>query len=184
MKNLIAAICLFCSWNAHSYYAVVKVLEAPLLRAPSEHATVVQTVRKAQRVYLHPSQFLTKEFSMMNGPSDKEHDKEFYKTVDKNGTEAYIKRKYVKVIFKDEREQEKFITLTEVDETDYRLEEPLPRRYPLLDPLSGRGLFAFGVGPGHKTGYPYQTAVEAEQVSTQKGVVFTYQRNVPFDLTN
>jgi len=182
-KLLVSILLLSLPSIAIGHTGIVKVLSAPLLRAPNNHATVVQSVRKADQVYLHPEQFLTTEFSLMGGPKDTGEEL-FYKTIDRNGNTAYIARKYVKVIYKDQRESKTSIAVQGTDETDYRLEEPLPKNYPLEESINGRGFFAFGMGPGHKTGYPYNSDVNAEKVSTQKGIVFTYLRNVPFDLTN
>ena len=78
---------------------------------------------------------------------------DFIAVLDRQGKRAYVRKEHIYVYFNDTRE------FTQApyreDETDYRLEEPLPRRYPLSNPAGFRGQFLVGIVQPYNDSYPY-----------------------------
>ncbi|MBT7668723.1 MAG: hypothetical protein HN623_04020, partial [Bdellovibrionales bacterium] len=55
----------------------------------------------------------------------------FVQTIDRRGAVAYVAREHIKIIYRDDRENDKPVSSLPRDYTDYRLTEPLPDGYPL-----------------------------------------------------
>ncbi len=110
---------------------IVVALDVPLFSVPNNKAPVIQYVRKGDLIYLHSSalegDLIKKE------PQDT---KGFYKTLDNNGHDAYISKKFVNILLEGFIEIRQPRTLDENDPTDHRLAEPLEPHYPLLNPSS------------------------------------------------
>lgn len=92
---------------------------------------------------------------------------DFYLTVDRNGLNAYIPKEYVKVLYKDEREQEENINPFDHDPTDYRLQEPLPDSYPLVSNNQMRAFFSMGSGTEPRESYNYTREVRSQNYGTR-----------------
>ncbi len=112
--------------------------------------------------------------------SDNEED--FYKTLDRSGADAYVLKRHIKLIYKDKREGLEKISPFATDETDYRLEEPLPKGYPFVKRKLATGFFEFGIGPQIKSSYPYPAVQTKERYRIRRGVHIGYMRNANFDI--
>lgn len=162
--------------------AVVTVLEAPVFRGPDINSPVVQYYRKGDVFKIHPSVGNDKNIEKF-APSDQkraefktrlkalpEYDKdplfkgeeentfylddEFIPTIDRSGKTAYVLSKHIFVYFNDARELGQKIIVK--DPTDYRLEDPLPPKYPLRSITGYRGLMTVGFTQPYYESYPYK----------------------------
>ncbi len=189
MKQIAFIFFLFLPQITLAARAVVIVLEAPLMNKPSLDAQVKQVVRRGDIVYLHnqhftatewdPSSHLSEEIRMV----DEANKEEFFQTISKDGQPAYVQAKFVKVIFQDTREMGDPVARFDIDPTDYRLSEPLPKDYPLMANEKQRGSALFTFGTNAKASYDFTTAnVNNENFDQSIGFQFIYARKVSFDL--
>ena len=171
--------------------AIITVLEAPLLQHPDKHSRVLQLKRKGEKIYIHRGQLnsspddVNYNVNRYGLPQEEIDDKSlFYKTVTRDGMDAYIPKKYVKVLYNDARELNYRTSISEHDETDYRIEEPLPKGYPILEEDHARALILYGIGPSNKTGYIFDQSFDFESYSSRQGLSITYTKKVGFDKTD
>ncbi|EQC45741.1 hypothetical protein M899_1359 [Bacteriovorax sp. BSW11_IV] len=153
--------------------AMVVVLEAPLYQSPSEEASVLQILRRGQVIYLHGREF-----------SGYEKDQGFFKTVTRDGSDAYIPIKFVKVVHNNLNELDEPMIALNNDPTDYRLEEPLPRNYPIASEKSLLASFNFHYGSSFKQHYQHNLKLNKENFSSQFGLTGFYAKKANFDKTN
>lgn len=179
MKKLLFGLLLLCS-NAFALDAVVTVLETPLLKYRSYEAPVVQYLRKGDVIKIHPSvgnvekfqehapspekleeikKRLKNEDPLFRGENENTAyiEDEFIPTLDRQGNIVYVISEHIYVYFNDARELNQKII--KKDPTDYRLEEPLPKNYPLKVPAGYRGQFLLGVTQPYYESYPYKDEV-------------------------
>lgn len=156
-----------------SLRGIVTVLEAPMFRTPDINSPVIKYVRKGEKIYIH-------SFNYRNGPQDQdlEMDAEIYRlmqdddhlrekenplrmqndffvTLDDLGQTMYIPKKYVKIVYEDTRELNKLLSDQKTDETDYRIEDPLPKGYPLGKFRGYKTFVLLGYGNQSEASYPY-----------------------------
>lgn len=167
--------------------------EAPLLPEESFNTRPVQHVRKGQVIYIHDKHFGLADYQVTftgyidegseeyNKVSDGVDKEGFFQTLDKSGHTAFIEKKYVKLIYKDEREKESALVPWKNDPTDYRLEEPLPRKYPLYEVTGMKASAAMAFGPARKLNYNFTSDILRETYSGRLGGEFTFARKVAFD---
>lgn len=175
--------------NAFALDAVVTVLETPLLKSPSYSAPVVQYLRKGDIIKVHPSLNNNTEFDhlapspekfaklkkeldessewnqdpLFKGEATHAHiEDEFVPTLDRQGNTVYVIRDHLYVYFTSPKElhQPNFRN----DPTDYRLEEPLPKRYPLDTEAGYRGIVTLGLTQPYYESYPYPSSVKARAI--------------------
>ena len=91
----------------------------------------------------------------------------YYLTLDDLGTRAYIPKRFVKLIYQDEREFLTQVNPFKKDPTDYRLPEPLSKNYPFMQKELYRYWFGFGGGTQAKKKYPYKSNTEKETFGSQ-----------------
>lgn len=190
--------------QAFALDAVITVLEAPLFESPNLDAPVVQYKRKGDIIKLHPSlvtnndyddlapspekaEKLKKVFAkqwekdpLFQGKSaDQKATADFTKTFDRRGHEVYILTEHIYIIYKTKKE---FTQATySPDPTDYRLEEPLARKYPLTSPTGYRGQFTFGVTQPYNESYPYEVKAKKKGYTTPLDFNLTLLRQAPQD---
>lgn len=171
--------------------AIITVLEAPLLQQPDKHSRVLQLIRKGEKIYIHQGQLgmspdnVNYNVNRLGFVQEENKDESlFYKTVTRDGMDAYIPKKYVKVLYNDSRELNYRSSISEHDETDYRIEEPLPAGYPILEEDHAKLLVLYGAGPSNKSGYIYDQNYDFESYSSRQGLTITYTRKVSFDKTD
>lgn len=189
MKVLLVLITFLLSINIYSLprkrgVGTIVVLEAPVFSAPSREAKLLQLVRKGQDIYIHPRHFLGGNYERnylnydklpIDNPEVSPEGEEFYETTDKNGNSGYIPKRFVKLVFQDDREFSQNISpFRENDPTDYRLEEPLPDTYPLISRKRRRAFFTVGVGPDLKSSYEYPSFIEKESYSERYALNVAY----------
>ncbi len=194
MVKLLALTILFLSLNCFALEGTVTVLEAPLFSVPDETSKVIQYLRKGEYLYVHPREVETSvyndtkfdhtseaiknknpdplfpaDFLENDDPSGK-----FYKTISKSGNEAYILREHVFINFNDKRELEQEIN--SVDNTDYRISEPLPEDYPLLKQGGYKGMSSLGFGRPTFGAYNYNQNILDSGFDLAKELSFTWSR--------
>ncbi len=180
MKNIILFILLSFVSSAYALEAVITVLEAPMLEEKSENSKVVQQLRKGDVIRIHPgynpnldyehlaptaekqAELLkkwkespeAKEDPIFQGTSyDIDPEDRFVPTLDRRGKTAYVLREHIFIYYENEKELEQAPKY--VDETDYRLDEPLPRKYPLYSPTGYRGQVTLGIAQTYLQNYSY-----------------------------
>ncbi|MBT7610244.1 MAG: hypothetical protein HN576_10840 [Bacteriovoracaceae bacterium] len=193
MKNITCIIFfLIVSSLAYAGKGVVIVLQAPLLNNDNFDSPAVTHVRKGQEIYIHDKHFgLSSDNITFEGMADDEdidkvedgYDKEgFFQTLDASGNAAYIEKKYIKLIFNDRRELFSKVRPFKYDPTDYRLEEPLQKNYPIaIEKMFRAGAF-MAFGPPRHVNYNYVSPVVAQNFSTRIGAEIFYAKKVDFDL--
>ena len=101
---------------------MIVVLEAPLFQAPFRESLIIQHSRKGDMMILYPSK-----------------ESNFHRTIDRNGHEAYVLKKHLKLITNDEEELADTLASFQPDLTDYRIQEPLPENFPFPQKIKYRG---------------------------------------------
>ncbi len=205
-RGILFILILTFSFNALALEAVVTVLETPLLKDKNYGAPVVQYLRKGDVIKVHPSlnndpsydhlapskeklAKIKKELS--DSPEWKEDplfsgvnhevslEDEFIPTIDKQGNIAYIIKEHLYFYYNNSKE------FTQVplakDPTDYRLEEPLPKHYPLYSPRGYRGLFNFGLTQPYNESYPYLSNIKLKGYMSPIDLNATLLRQSPDD---
>ncbi|MBP5296791.1 MAG: hypothetical protein J6Y94_05615 [Bacteriovoracaceae bacterium] len=105
---------------------------------------------------------------------------DFYRTWDKLGRVAYIPKRYLKIIFNDERENGQPITLPS-DETDYRLNDVLPPDYPLHRRHQHQFVVSFRTGLPITQHYAYPALVLERHQTWRQGMQFHWGTTLPFE---
>ncbi len=188
MKNLVLSFLIALSPKLFAVDAIVIVLEAPLLEAPSLDSNVKQVVRKGDKIYLHDKHFNASKWETTSQASERVllmddiYDEEFYQTLSKDGFPAFVQSKYVKVIYQDDRELTNPVSRFEVDPTDYRLEEPLPEGYPLSEKDKKKAAALFSLGTHSKSSYEFNDAIINEDYANSYGFTLLYMTKVDYDL--
>jgi hypothetical protein len=193
MKSIFVMTFFLLSLNlAHAGKGVIVVLQAPLLSSDSFDSHPVTHVRKGQEIYIHDKHFgLSSDNITFDGMADDEDidkvedgfDKEgFFQTLDASGNAAYIERKYVKLIYNDQRELLSNVRPYKFDPTDYRLEEPLPKGYPLTQEKQFRAGAYMAFGPPRHVNYNYVSPVVGQKFTTRIGAEVFYSKKVNFDI--
>lgn len=199
MKKLLLVLVLI-SGNAFALDAVVTVLETPLLKYRSYEAPVVQYLRKGDVIKIHPSVANEEKFEQFAPSAEKlkairkklknddpifrgENENtayiedEFIPTLDRQGNLVYVISEHIYVYFGDSREfnqkQSKF------DPTDYRLEEPLPKKYPLKTPVGYRGQFLAGITQPYYESYPYKDSIKRKGYTSPLDLNLTFLKLAP-----
>lgn len=177
----------FLSFEARALDAVITVLEAPLFREKDYNSPVVQYKRKGDIIKVHPSLANTTKYDHM-APSPemlKAFQKkaafledEFIPTLDRQGKTAYVLSDHIYVYLEDSQELTQ--TIPKKDPTDYRLEEPLPKNYPLDTPKGYRGQFLLGFAQPYTESYPYPTSVKTKGYMSPIDVTTTLLRQVSY----
>jgi hypothetical protein len=80
---------------------------------------------------------------------------DFFTTIDKNGSTAFIPKEYVKLLYKDSRELSEPVRPFDYDPTDYRLPEPIAEEHPFTYKDSIRTYATYGTGSEPKRTYSY-----------------------------
>jgi len=184
--------------------AVVTVLETPLLSEPHLKAKAVQYLRKGQIIKVHSSVHNSKAYDHLAPSVEKlkqlkqerdeapewtqdplfkgeateaSLDDEFIPTLDRQGNKVYVIRQHLYFYFNDRKELDQ--NISSHDPTDYRLEEPLPKKYPLFTQTGYRGLVTLGFTQPYSESYPYLSNVKAKGYSSPIDFNFTYLRQSP-----
>lgn len=190
----------FSSLNALAIEGTITALEAPMFGEPNDKSKVIQYVRKGATIYIHDAETAIDEFEVLKYTVDpksfdiKNQDKFltdesiykpkkeslFYKTLAKSGREAYILKEHVFIEYKDRRELTQKVQRP--DNTDYRIEEPLGKDYPLITDIAGyRGQLALALGQPNYKSYPYNQKILDTSFSLVKEFSFTYSKVTDFN---
>ncbi len=168
----------------------ITVLEAPIFAVPDEKSNIIEYYRKGQSIYLHPMEGHTDKYAELEFKNIRrvEADKisdpfldekgiylpskesSFYKTIARSGREAYVLKEHVLVNYKDSREFDREVI--EFDHTDYRIQEPLPKNYPLSSPKQHKHSMNLALYKSNFDSYPYLESVGAS--SAQMGWDFNF----------
>jgi hypothetical protein len=205
MKKFALALILTIS-QAHALDAVITVLEAPMLNDRSTDAKVVQQLRRGDIIRIHPGYNPNLDYEHLapsaqkqkellekwrNTPEAKEDpifqgksydinpDDRFVPTLDRSGNTVYVLREHIFIYYENEKELEQPVKVT--DETDYRLLEPLPKKYPLYSPTGYRGQFTFGVAQTYLKNYPYAENIRSKGYQSPLDFTITLMRQAPDD---
>ncbi len=174
---------------------VVLTLEAPFFIKPDTTSQIMQYARKGERIFIH-SKYLAgglydlntnMDEKTYNQISNKKHlklEKDFYETLDKNGVKAYVPKKYVKIFYNDTRELTEHKLPIKHDETDYRLDEPLPKGYPLYDLRSFKTSILVGQGTKNLDSYNYSSGYQQIKYSNKFEIFGFYGKRLTIKKNN
>lgn len=204
MKKLLLGL-YFLSFNAFALDAVVTVLETPMFKYRSYEAPVVQYLRKGDVIKIHPSVANNPDFDQyapspaklaelkkkMKETPEYNDDKmfrgeeentafledEFIPTLDRQGNTVYVLSEHIFVYFNDAREYKQHVIAK--DPTDYRLEEPLPRKYPLKTVSGLRGQFIMGITQPYYESYPYLDQIKRKGYQSPVDLNLTFLKQAP-----
>jgi hypothetical protein len=84
---------------------------------------------------------------------------------------------HIYVYFNDKRELEQKVIAN--DPTDYRLEEPLPKNYPLSTPEGYRGQFIFGITQPYFESYNYPDSIKTKGYTAPVDLSYTLLKKAP-----
>ena len=152
--------------------AIVIVFQASLRNAPNDNATILQHIRKGERVYIPASLDLTIPLP------------EYIQTLDKIGNTAFIKSQYIKIITNDAREDQWPNSIGSYDPTDYRIEEPIPATYPYMDHEYRRSTIDLSGGTNPHDLFDYGHTFADQTYSYEGGIRFFTSRKLNSDRTN
>jgi len=176
---LLCSVLFLLTSNLFAAQALVQVLEAPLFSVPDQDSPVIQYLRKGDKIFidnthlrkeissteeleiskqelakynkLYPDSFITNKIN--------ETPRSYIKTIDRLGRTAYILREHIAILYHDSRElSEKPL---KYDPTDYRIEEPLPKDYPLKKPyqIPYEGILSLGYINKNDRAYNYTEGI-------------------------
>lgn len=168
--------------NAFALDAVITVLETPMLKYKSYDAPVVQYLRKGDVIKIDPALANSKEYDQMGTYTSKtepDSDDEFIMTLDRQGNKVWVIRRHLYIYTENEDEFNQ--TIANKDETDYRLEEPLPKKYPLESPTGYRGQFNLGIAQSYTESYDYDSSVKMKGYQSPINATVTLLRQAPTD---
>lgn len=200
--RIIFALLLLTTSNAFALEAMVIVLEAPYFREPNLDSKVVQYARKGDVINIHPSVANTEKYNhlapeqkklsnirkkLRNSPQWNEDpmfkgdiddtfsiEDDFIAVLDRQGKRAFVRKDHIYVYFNDTREYAQ--APYRHDETDYRLEEPLPEKYPLASVSGYRGQFLVGFTQPYSESYPYLSPAKTKGYSSPIDLSLTLTR--------
>ena len=109
---------------------------------------------------------------------------DYYQTMGRSGIVAYIPKKFVKVLYYDNRENDESLSPFDYDPTDYRPKEPLPNDYPLVRQIHRKGSLAWGLGSSRRVNYPYPSTIVKEKFNLRYGGRSFYITKVESDIFN
>jgi hypothetical protein len=204
MKKILFVLCLYSS-KIMALDAVVTVLKTPMFKYRSHQAPVVQYLRKGDVIKIHPSiandsQFdqyapspdkLTELKKSMRDSTDYNQDKlfrgeeentafledELIPTLDRQGNIVYVLSDHIFVYFNDAREYKQ--NVLSKDPTDYRLHEPLPKKYPLRSVTGLRGQFIIGMTQAYFESYPYRDQIKRKGYQSPLDMLLTFLKQAP-----
>jgi hypothetical protein len=185
MKKIIILFFTTISLNAFAGKGLVIVLNSPLYQEESTQSKVVQYVRKGEEIFVHDQHFTRPEYEynpIETEDFNKEDQSDFYFTLDKNGNEAYVLKRYIKLISINKKELNSPISYKN-DPTEYRIPDPLPKDYPLLTKNRERGSLNFYTGVQEKVNYSYNSSIVREEKLLHKGVELQYATKIRSDLS-
>jgi hypothetical protein len=192
--------------NCYALDAVVTVLETPMLRYPSLESPVVQYLRKGDVIKVDPSLANKEKYDAMAPKPDKQKevydklsksaewtedpmfkgttvpnkdDDEFVRTLDRQGKTVYVIREHLYIYYDNQKELDQKIVRE--DPTDYRLDEPLPKKYPLYSVSGYRGQILFGLTQPYYESYPYASKVKTKGYTSPFDLTATALRRQPHD---
>lgn len=187
----------------------VTVLEAPVFKEKDINAKVIFYFRKGDKINIHPAEFALNRYQDLIGIDDKEVEKyketyfkefpdkmfdeegevyypekgsKYYKVLLKSGRTGWIMKDHIFLITGDKRELNEVVL--EEDNTDYRIEEPLPKGFPLRQETGYRGYFNYGLGVARTPNYPFTENVNQSAYGFSTAIEFTFLRNVKYDEEN
>lgn len=188
MMRLFISLFIFISIRANAYEAVCIVLEAPMLLEPDMSAIVSQVIRKGEKIKI-------RDRNVGTGPNDisylKEADEPFY-PIDKEGNEyleavdsaartVYIPKRFMRIIFQDDRERS---TSLSDDPTDYRVFEPIDKGYPFYKYEQRKLYWTYGLGSTYQTNYRYPKEILRESITSRHQIDIAFVKKVKDDTLN
>ncbi len=199
MSYLVLILSIFSLSSFAATEGTIIVLEAPIFGEPDETSQIIQHYRKGDSIFLHPTEahedrYLDEDFrSLELLTADKnpdpllnkkttytaDEDSAFYKTMTKSGREAYVLKEHIRIVYKDIREfTQKPIGF---DHTDYRIQEPLPKGYPILAEENFRGQINLAFGQPNYSGYPYKQRILDSAYGLSKEFSFVWSKSKSFN---
>ncbi len=172
MKYILFVLFLLVSNRGFSNDAIVIVFQASLRNAPNDNATILQHIRKGERVYIPASLDLTKPLPL------------YIQTLDKIGNTAFIKSQYIKIITNDSQEEQWPNSIGSYDPTDYRIEEPIPATYPYMDHEYKRATIELSGGTNPHDLFDYGLPFAGQTYSYESGIRFFSSQKLNSDRTN
>jgi hypothetical protein len=145
-----------------NYRGLVMTLEGSLFLRPDFNSEVVERIRQGSLVFIHPLHFES-DADLNNEINGEEKNypeiKLFYKTIERNGREAYIPKKQIKLIYGDGRELQEPILESSNDPTNYNTK----KAHALLDGITEknkvRGILTLGTTFGEPSPFPYSKPI-------------------------
>lgn len=159
---------LFC-YKANALEAIVIVLEAPLLKDANLDSKVLATLRKGKKIKIPSIATTSGELP------------EFIPVFDRAGNEAFIPSKYIKIIFNNDREYETSVAYEGNDPTDYRIEEPISKKYPYDDSPDLRASISVHLGANSNSPFEYNNAYTNQKNKMEMGARVAVSKKVEFD---
>ncbi len=156
---------LFISFKAFSFQAVITALEAPLFKVQDSQSRVIQYFRKGDIITIHRAD----RFGI------------FFKTLTKTSDEAYILKEHVHVYYDDARELDQI--KESFDNTDYRIPEPIPKKYPLIRETGYRGQFFLSLGSFNPESYNYSQPIQDSTSDSNVSYSFLWSKGLDTDLS-
>lgn len=170
---------LILSLPAFSLTGIITAHKVPIYMDSNINSQVLEFIKLGKKVFVHDTHGREKIYynHNMNDP-----EKSFYLTLSKNGQEAYIEKRFVKIAYQNNTERmERVSPFSKNDPTDYRLEEPLPRGYPLNNMDKKRAIGTFLTTPALKISYPYKLDKKKSRYGNRLGFNLIYLSKVNND---
>lgn len=206
---LLTILTIFSPSIAQAAKGVVIVLNAPVFEKPNEKSRILHYVRKGEIIFIrddetgvsltqndynNPNTYISAGDKEIMGLIDDRAGKKqprklegeqatakFYTTLTPGSRPGFVHRKFIKMIYGDQREFSESITPFKHDPTDYRLDEPLSETYPLYVPQDYRLLVLGSFGTARKNFYNYRSARLTEDFGMEKSGFIAYTGGVEID---
>ena len=154
-------------------FAEVIVLETPLFEKADSDSKILEYKRKGDEVTIHPKHFRLDEYKMKVEPPDVSS---FYQVLTSQGKVAYLLKHHARMITHDQRELD--FKNPDFDETDYRIEEPLWKGYPIEPPRKVRSRLLLGFGPNTQNSYQYTERILGSNKENHIDLLFGWSKEI------
>lgn len=181
----------------------ITVLEAPIFESENIDSKIIQYHYKGDQIYIHPrhtrnnrlknkvnisneklqasqNQYL-KDFKdpLFDYNIEEVENSDFYKTLDSNGKDAYILKEHVYIFYNDLRELDQ--NEKEFDPTNYKLNEPLPKNYPLIKEIKSRGISSIAFRSALRPNYPFPKTITDQAIGLETEFNFIWTNHVSWN---
>lgn len=198
--KLISILLLLFFFLPHGYAGVGVIITrtSPIFKKPNINSPILQTKKKGEEIYIHGNHFKKDRYKdyfektniYFNEDLEKEktdesdesiYSTEFYLTTDDYGNDGFIPKRYVKLVYNDEREQKKKIKPFKHDPTGINRENLKNENYPYIIRNKFKGGLDVGLLSSPRESYSYTHPIQESDETLNLDTTVYYGFSPPFE---